>query len=203
VAVRLKEGQPDLRTRARLKARAEVAQIAFDLFAERGFAATTATEAAAAAGISRASFFRLFSTKEEAVFVAQEAIGESIAEGLAERPAEEQVWTALRLAFRERVDPLLADMDAALARERLTRETAALRAHQLELHAHWVEAIEAPVASRIGAKRGSLRSRVIAGAAVSAFDAAVTAWGEAAGKKSLIDLIDKSFAIVAEADTLA
>jgi AcrR family transcriptional regulator len=197
VAVGAKEEQPDLRTRARMQARAEVAQIAFDLFAERGFEATTATDAAAAAGISRASFFRLFSTKEEAVFVAQEAIGESIAAGLAERPAEEQIWTALRLAFRDRVGPLLDDVDSALARERLTHETAALRAHQLELQARWTEAIEAPVARRLGVKRGDLRSRVIAGAAVSAFDAAVKAWGDAAGKQDLIELIDRSFAIVA------
>jgi AcrR family transcriptional regulator len=203
VTVKVKEEQPDLRTRARMQARAEVAQIAFDLFAERGFEATTATEAAEAAGISRASFFRLFSTKEEAVFVAQEAIGESIAAGLTGRPEGEQIWTALRLAFRDRVDPLLADMDSALARERLTRETAALRAHQLELHARWVEAIEAPIARRLGDKAGSLRTRVIAGAAVSAFDVAVKAWAAAAGKKSLIDLIDKSFTVVADVDTLA
>ena len=60
----------------------------FTIFAERGFEETTASEAAEAAGISRASFFRYFSSKEEAVFAAQEAMGEEIAAALAERPAE-------------------------------------------------------------------------------------------------------------------
>ena len=48
----------DLRSRARESARAEIAEVAFQVFAERGFDQVTATEVAAAAGISRASFCR-------------------------------------------------------------------------------------------------------------------------------------------------
>ena len=65
---------------------AEIAEIAFHLFAEKGFEQTTAAAAAQAAGISRASFFRYFGSKEEAVFAAQEAIGVEIAEAVAARP---------------------------------------------------------------------------------------------------------------------
>jgi AcrR family transcriptional regulator len=67
------------RAQARASVRAKIAQSVFTIFAERGFEETTATEAAEAAGISRASFFRYFSSKEEAVFAAQEAMGEEIA----------------------------------------------------------------------------------------------------------------------------
>src|ERR1700712_4035059 len=89
----------DLRSRTRENVRAQIAAVAFNVFAERGFDAVTATEVAAAAGISRASFFRYFDSKEDAVFVAQEAIGAEIAAALSERPPGEDAWTALRRAF--------------------------------------------------------------------------------------------------------
>src|ERR1700761_1012977 len=89
----------DLRTRARENLRAEVAEAAFNVFAARGFDNVTATEVAAAAGISRASFFRYFDSKEDAVFVAQEQMGTQIAARIRERPAGEDAWTALRRSF--------------------------------------------------------------------------------------------------------
>ncbi len=65
----------DLRSRTRENVRVQIAEVAFNVFAERGFDAVTATEVAEAAGISRASFFRYFESKEDAVFVAQEELG--------------------------------------------------------------------------------------------------------------------------------
>jgi AcrR family transcriptional regulator len=191
------EVQLDLRARVRRQARAEVAQIAFDLFAERGFEATTATEAAEAAGISRASFFRLFSSKEEAVFVAQEVIGEEIAQDLAERPAEEPPWRALRQAFLVATSRYLDDLGSALARARLAIETPTLRGRQLELQARWADAIEPVLVARVGARSGTRVWRVTSLAAISAFDAAVTEWGESNGEKKLTELIGKTFEIYA------
>ncbi len=48
----------DLRTRTRENDRVQIAEVAFNVIAERGFDAVTATEVAEAAGISRARFFR-------------------------------------------------------------------------------------------------------------------------------------------------
>src|ERR1700742_2708477 len=89
----------DLRSRTRENVRVQIAEVAFNVFAERGFDAVTATEAAEAAGISRASFFRYFESKEDAVFVAQEEMGAKMAAALRERPAGEDAWTALRASF--------------------------------------------------------------------------------------------------------
>ncbi len=85
--------------RSRESLRAEIAEAAFKAFAEHGFDQVTATEAAAAAGVSRASFFRYFESKEDAAFVAQEEMGVRIAEALRERPRGEDAWTALRRAL--------------------------------------------------------------------------------------------------------
>jgi AcrR family transcriptional regulator len=187
--------QPDLRTRVRKQARLEVARIALDLFAERGFDATTATEAAEAAGISRASFFRLFSSKEEAVLVAQEATGEAIREAIARRPKDEPIWIALREAFLVPTGRYLEDPEGSRARERVVRETAALNGRQVELHGQWVDAIQPIVAERLGKSPQSFDARVISVLAVSAFDSAKRFWGEGSGSSDLIELIERSFEI--------
>src|ERR1700753_2124899 len=88
----------DLRARTRENVRVQIAEVAFNVFAERGFDAVTATEVAEAAGISRASFFRYFDSKEDAGFVAREEWGSNTPPRRSERPAGEYAWTALRRA---------------------------------------------------------------------------------------------------------
>jgi AcrR family transcriptional regulator len=190
-------GKPDdLRARVREGTRIEVGTIALDLFAERGFEGTTAGEAADAAGISRASFFRLFSSKEEAVFARQEATGAVIAATLAERPPEEDHWTALRSAFKASTDRYLEDPERALARSRLILENPSLRARRLEVHADWSPAICEALAARMGGDAESIKIEAVVAAALGAFDAATTRWGASDGG-DLIALIDESFEAVA------
>jgi AcrR family transcriptional regulator len=186
----------DLRARVRRRTRAEVAEVAFDLFAERGFELTTADEVAAAAGISRASFFRLFSSKEEAVFVALEATGAVVAAALAERPAREDHWTALRSAFMVATDQYLDDPEKALARARLIQGNPSLRGRLIDLQHSWGRDIREPLAERMGEPADSLAVEAVVRAALAAFDVAATRWGDAGGG-DLISLIDESFEAVA------
>ena len=173
-----------------------MAQVAFDLFAARGFEVTTADEVAEAAGISRASFFRLFSSKEEAVFVALEVMGTAIAEALAARPAREDPWTVLRSAFIGATDQFLDAPGRALARARLIQENPSLRARLIDLQNSWGREIRQPLAERLGEPVDSLAVEAVVRAALAAFDVAANRWGEAGGG-DLIDLIDASFEAVA------
>jgi AcrR family transcriptional regulator len=186
----------DPRAQARATVRARIAQAVFTIFAERGFDATTATEAAEAAGISRASFFRYFSSKEEAVFAAQEAMGEQIAAALADRPADEDSWTALRRAFDVGVSNYEQNPAETLKRVRLARGTPALRAHELERQQQWQQMISEVLAPRLGLETGDVRAEAVAGAAMAAFSAAVFSWAEAGEAADLIGLIDESFGAV-------
>lgn len=184
---------PDLRSKARESIRVQIAGVAWDLFARRGFDEVTATEVAAAAGISRATFFRYFATKEEAVFAAQEALGEEIATAVGARPAGEGAWTALRHAFDAAIGNYARDPAEALARVRLIRETPALRAHQLERQAQWQRMIGGALAARLGADPLDLGVQALVGAALSALDTAVSSWGERRGSSDLITLLDEAF----------
>jgi len=191
------EKAEDLRARVREGTRAEVGMAALDLFAEKGFEETTAGEAADAAGISRASFFRLFSSKEEAVFARQEATGGVIAAALLARPAEEDHWLALCSAFTSATTVrYLEDPERALARARLILENPSLRARRLEVHANWSGEIREALAERTGGDPDSMEIEAVVGAALGAFDAATTRWG-ASGGGDLVALIEESFAAVA------
>jgi AcrR family transcriptional regulator len=188
----------DPRAQARASVRARIAQSVFTIFAERGFEETTATEAAEAAGISRASFFRYFSSKEEAVFAAQEAMGEEIAAALGERPLDECTWTALRKAFDAAVRNYERNPTETLKRVRLARGTPALRAHELERQQQWRQMISDVLAPRLGLEAGDVRAEAVAGAAMAAFSAAVFSWAEQGEKADLIALIDEGFGGVRE-----
>jgi AcrR family transcriptional regulator len=188
----------DLRTRTRENVRVQIAEVAFNVFAERGFDAVTATEVAEAAGISRASFFRYFDSKEDAVFVAQEELGVKIAARLRERPPGEDAWTALRRAV-EALSIYYRDNPAhALARLRLIRTTPKLRAHQLERQNQWKELIGAALAERLGLEQADVRVEAMVGAALGALQAASVRWATNNGTEDLIGLVDEAFAAIAD-----
>jgi AcrR family transcriptional regulator len=187
----------DLRSRTRENVRVQIAEVAFNVFAERGFDAVTATEVAEAAGISRASFFRYFESKEDAVFVAQEELGAKIAARLRERPAGEDAWSALR----QSLDPIIAvyreSPTQSLARLRLTRSTTKLRAHQLERFDQWKQLIGAALAERLGVEEVDVRVEALVAAALAAMGSASSRWAASDGADDLIELIDEAFGAIA------
>jgi AcrR family transcriptional regulator len=188
----------DLRSKSRESLRTEIAEVAFKIFAERGFDQVTATEVAEAAGISRASFFRYFESKEDAIFVAQEEMGVDVAEALRARPDGEDAWTALRRSLDVAVRTYQRSPDEALARLRLIRCTPSLRSHQLDRLAQWREAIGAALEERLGLGRDDIKVDGLIAAALGAFDAALTRWSRSDGAEDLIGLIDDAFAAVAD-----
>src|ERR1700729_3870673 len=187
----------DLRSRTRENVRVQIAEVAFNVFAERGFDAGTATEVAEAAGISRASFFRYFESKEDAVFVAQEELGAKIAGRLRERPAGEDAWSALR----QSLDPIIAvyreSPTQSLARLRLTRSTTKLRAHQLERFDQWKQLIGAALADRLGVEEVDLQIEALVAAALAALGSASSRWAASDGADDLIELIEEAFGAIA------
>jgi AcrR family transcriptional regulator len=90
---------PSLRERTRRAVQADLVDVAQRLFVERGYEQTTVDAIAAAAGMSKRSFFRFFASKEELVLGKYDLMGEQLTARLDERPDDESLWVALRRMF--------------------------------------------------------------------------------------------------------
>jgi AcrR family transcriptional regulator len=61
---------------------------AVDLFTEQGYDATTVTQIAERAGVTKSTFFRHFPDKRELLVAGQETLSKLLAEGITEAPAD-------------------------------------------------------------------------------------------------------------------
>lgn len=191
-------GLPPLRERTRRAVRAEIAATAIRLFKERGFDATTVDQIAAAAGISRRSFFHYFGSKEDLVLGDTDALGESVRDALQARPAEESAWEAIRAALmvlRPRADTAAEQLAIA----RLHHQAPSLRARHLEKHMRWQELLAPEIQRRLGlpdADPPDPRARAFVAAALACLDAAIDAWCESDGAADPIELFDGAIAAI-------
>ncbi len=68
-------------------ARGRLVVAAVDLFTEQGYDATTVSQIAERAGLTRSTFFRHFSDKRELLVAGQETLSKLLSDGIAEAPA--------------------------------------------------------------------------------------------------------------------
>ncbi|MFJ9634579.1 TetR/AcrR family transcriptional regulator [Streptomyces sp. NPDC091280] len=175
--------------------RAELAQVAFELFRREGYGNVTINDLAAAAGVSRSTFLRYFGSKEEAVLGAFDAHGERVADALRARPAAEDDWTALRHALDVALEHYRQDPDGALAMTRLVQETPALCARRLEKQSGWRPTLARALAERTGsAEQATLTHAVRAGVALDCLNVALDHWSATDGRLDLTALLDEAFA---------
>lgn len=95
---RVSTGTGGLRERKKARTRAELQRHALRLFRDRGYAETTVDDIAAAADVSRSTFFRYFAGKEQAVLY--DDVDPLMAEAFGEVPAGTPLLSALRYAVR-------------------------------------------------------------------------------------------------------
>ena len=179
---------------ARAAVRAELSQVAFELFRRDGYDQVTVTDLAAAAGVSRSTFLRYFGSKEEAVLSAFDRHGKDVAEALRNRPAKEDDWTAMRRALDIVVEYSEANREGSLALAELIQETPSLwRYNNGKRHA-WSAMLAEVLAERSGASREDLAPIVRASAGLGCLDIALARWTAAQGKRHMGELLDEAFA---------
>jgi AcrR family transcriptional regulator len=88
---------PGLRARKKARTRADLQRHALRLFRDQGYGATTVDDIAAAAEVSRSTFFRYFPTKEDVVLF--DDVDPLMVQAFAEQPAGTPLLTALRRTF--------------------------------------------------------------------------------------------------------
>lgn len=182
-----------LRERMRATVRAEVSAVALRLFAEQGFERTTVDQIAAEAGLSRASLFRYFGTKEDIVLGHLAQLGEQIAEALAARPGQERPWESLRRAFDVVTNTNEQAPEQALSYLRMLAETPSLRARHWEKQLAWQNLLVPEIARRVAAEPdqpADPRPNALVSSALACMDAAANAWVACEGNVPLAELLD-------------
>jgi AcrR family transcriptional regulator len=189
-----------LRDHARGAVREEVLRHAWLLFSEQGFEATTVDQIAEAAGMSRRTFFRYFTSKDELVLERLVEAGERIAAALGQRPAAEPVWASLRAAFDEVVRQQEEYADLARPLQIMLRTEPGVRGSMVERRRRWQELLAPVVAARLPRRHSGrapdLRADAVVAAALSCLEVAQETWADHPGSR-LSTLLDQAMSAVA------
>jgi len=110
-------------------ARTSVVAAALELFERQGFEATSVEQIAAAAGVSRSTFFRQFGGKEDVVFADHEVLLAGLRDWLAKGHADP--WGAVCEASERVFRHFAAEPDVARRRYKIVREVPALRDREI------------------------------------------------------------------------
>ncbi|MEV6210712.1 helix-turn-helix domain-containing protein [Kitasatospora sp. NPDC051914] len=180
-----------LRARKKAQTRRTIQEQALRLFLSQGYENTTVEEIAAAAGVSHMTFFRHFPTKE--AVVETDDYDPMIIQLIEQRPPDEDALTALHRALAQGLERIYADdKEALLIRTRLVLRTPALRARVWE-NQYATERLFAQALAARQPEAGTLRTRVLAAAALAALTTALTVWVDSQGAEDLPALVDQAF----------
>lgn len=187
----------------RLKMRRELAAAAMELFATKGYEATTVDEIAARAGVARRTFFRHFRSKEEAIFPDHDDTLVRAEAVLNAAPAHEHPLDTVCRGIKEVMRMYAAQPEISVSRYKLTREVPTLREAEIasvaryerlftryllghfDEHAHDDDANDDP-----------LLAEVAASAVVTAHNHVLRRWLRAGGQGDVETQLDHAFAIV-------
>jgi len=158
---------PGLRERKKRRTRETIASAAHQLFAERGYHATTLPDIADAADVSTRTIFAYFPSKEDILFSDFAVMKEALAQALAERPDGEEALETMREFILSSHGMEKSELDEQLSRCVTSDET--LRSHLRARLSQIEELIAAAIAKDIGAPEDDLRPHVVAASLTAAF----------------------------------
>ena len=184
--------------RRRITSRAELEQVAFDLFDQKGFERTTVDDIANAAGIGRRTFFRYFPSKNDVPWGDFDAELARMRRRLTATAPGIPLMDAIRQAIVDfnRVPP--EQMPAHRRRMALLLRVPALQAHSTLRYAAWRHVIADFVAARTGLAAEALVPQAIGYAMLGVAVAAYEVWLRGGG--DLCDLLDAALRTLEWAD---
>ncbi|MFE6102081.1 TetR family transcriptional regulator [Streptomyces laurentii] len=186
----------------RLKMRRELAAAAMELFAAKGYEATTVDEIAAAAGVARRTFFRHFRSKEEAIFPDHDDTLVRAEAVLNAAPPHEHPLDTVCRGIKEVMKMYAGAPAVSVARYRLTREVPTLREREIASVARYERLFTRYLLGHFDERDhhdgndDPLLAEVAASAVVTAHNHVLRRWLRAGGQGDVETQLDHAFAIV-------
>ena len=157
-----------LRERKKLRTRKTIERVALELFAQRGFQATTLTQIAEAAEVAPSTLHAYFPSKDDIIFDTLDAACKSARERVVARPVGQtaiaglQLWLAADLPHISDADPVLAQL-----RRTIIDIDQALIAQERLRHALLEDILAEAFARDLGETSDDLRSRLMGAVALN------------------------------------
>lgn len=189
-----------LRKVKRRQTRHWIAKAGLNLILQQGFEATTLDAIAAAAGISRRTFFHYFEAKEDILLTWQEEFCDVLRATLLERPNDEALAATVYHAVLS-IGSGLATEDAVTI-DRLMQSTGALRARKQGSFIVYEQALFDGLCERWPQPEYRELLRFMAMMGIGAMRLALEAWDRAGGQKPYTTYLQAQFAYVAGSDPL-
>ncbi|MDA8522426.1 TetR/AcrR family transcriptional regulator [Acidovorax sp. NCPPB 4044] len=184
--------QDGLRERKRRDTLQRIAQTGLDLFVSKGYEHTTLDDIAAAAGISRRTFFHYFKSKDEILLAWQAGLVDSVRVAVLEEPTTQSPLDALCAALLKMA--LQYDTPTAAVIARLVRSSDLLRAANQAKFVRLENAAFEALCHLWPQRARRERLRMVAMVGLGAFRVAIDEWADQGAKGSLHRHIAKAFA---------
>jgi AcrR family transcriptional regulator len=172
--------QPGLRERKKQRTREAIAGAAHELFAERGYHATTLPEIARAADVSTRTIFSYFPSKEDILFSDFPLMKQALAEALEERPEGQDALETVRNFILSSHKLETTELDAQL--HTCVHEDETLRSHLRARIAQLEELIAPAIAKDLDVPLSDPRAQVVAASLTAAFNVLADQHDGPAGK---------------------
>jgi AcrR family transcriptional regulator len=156
-----------LRERKKQRTREAITRAALELFAERGYDATTLADIAEAADVSTRTIFAYYASKEDILFCDFAVMRDALAQALAARPAGEDALTTLRDFI---VSTAYEKSKQQQKLQRIIESDETLSSHKRARLAQVQELLAAAIAEDLGAGPDDLRPQVAAASLTAAFE---------------------------------
>ncbi|MFV3076526.1 TetR/AcrR family transcriptional regulator [Niveispirillum fermenti] len=180
-----------LRQRKRRQTRQRITDAGIRLFIEKGYDVATLDEIAAAAGISRRTFFHYFKSKDEILLSLQSGAGEMIVAALREVAPGKRPIEAIREATVKVC--ALIPTDDMIAIDRLMRSSEAVQARKQASYVQQEMALFTALRERWPAPGRETGLRLVAMLAMGAIRLATETFGREGGRRSFVDMLNDAF----------
>lgn len=186
------EAPPEgLRERKRRETLQRITDAGICLFIEKGYEATTLDAIAAAAGISRRTFFYYFKSKDEILLSLQSGVGDMIVDALREVPRDKRPLEAIRDAVVKVC--ALIPADDMIAIDRLMRSSEAIQARKQASYVQQEKALFAALRERWPDPQREAGLRLVAMLAIGAMRLASDAFNREGGRRPMVELLHEAF----------